>query len=66
MEILITAVISFVLGFLLDKLKLIRTTKKIIEDEDELREKKEQYKKMKKSFNELMNYDYDVAIGSDR
>ena len=65
MEILITAVISFILGFILNKVKTFKT-KKSKEDEDELREKKEQYKKMKKSFNELMNYDYDVAIGSDK
>lgn len=65
MEILIIALISFVLGKLSNKINLLKTKKTIL-DEDELREKKEQYKKMKKSFNELMNYDYDIAIGSDK
>lgn len=65
MEILITIVISFVLGCFLGKKVTFKIKKNVI-DEDELREKKEQYKKMKKSFNELMNYDYDIAIGSDR
>ena len=65
MEILITAVISFILGFVVNKMKTLKR-KKVSVDEDELREKKEQYKKIKKSFNELMNYDYDVAIGSDK
>lgn len=65
MEILITALISFILGFVVNKMKTLKR-KKVSVDEDELREKKEQYEKMKKSFNELMNYDYDVAIGSDK
>jgi len=65
MEILITAVISFILGFVVNKMKTLKR-KKVSVDEDELREKKEQYRKIKKSFNELMNYDYDVAIGSDK
>ena len=65
MEILITAVISFILGFVVNKMKTLKR-KRVSVDEDELREKKEQYKKMKKSFNELMNYDYDIAIGSDK
>ena len=65
MEILITAVISFILGLIVNKIKTIKVKRNSV-DEDELREKKEQYKRMKKSFNELMNYDYDVAIGSDK
>lgn len=65
MEILITAVISFILGLVVNKMKTLKRKKTSV-DEDELREKKEQYKKIKKSFNELMNYDYDVAIGSDK
>ena len=65
MEILITAIISFILGLIVNKIKTIKVKRNSV-DEDELREKKEQYKRMKKSFNELMNYDYDVAIGSDK
>lgn len=65
MEILIAIAIAFILGCFIGNKKLFKIKKQTI-DEDELREKKEQYKKIKKSFNELMNYDYDVAIGSDK
>lgn len=65
MEILITVVITFILGYVLGKKVTFKIKKNVI-DEDELRENKEQYKKMKRAFNELMNYDYDIAIGSDK
>lgn len=35
-------------------------------DNEEIQEKKERYKRTTKAFNELMDYDYSVALGGGR
>lgn len=61
----IIIILSFAIGYVIGKNNLFKRSKNIT-DNNEIREKQEQYAKIKKSFNELMNYDYDTAVRRDK
>lgn len=63
--IIIVVIISFLIGIQFGKIGLFKSSKNPTDEED-TKEKQRQYEKLKKSFNELMNYDYDTAVRRDK
>jgi len=63
--IIIAVFISFLIGIQFGKIGLFKSSKNSTDEED-TKEKQRQYEKLKKSFNELMNYDYDTAVRRDK
>ena len=58
-------VIAFFVGYFLKEIE--GEEKKIkIKNNEELEQQKERYKRTKKAFNELMDYDYDNALGGGK
>lgn len=58
----IAIVMAFFVGYLLKEIETEEKPKKTEKKED-LEQAKERYEKTKKAFNELMDYDYDSALG---
>ena len=63
LEVIIIMLLSFIIGYLVgNNSNIVIHRKKSIESEED-KKTKEEYEKVKKAFNELMEYDYDKALG---
>lgn len=60
---LLAAIAAFFVGYFIKDKKVPERKN---DGNEELKQAQERYKKIKKSFNELMDYDYDTALGSGK